>query len=276
MKSNSYKKFYESIDRENIYTVGSEASSHDFYVILIKFIEKYALREKKCLEIGSSKGIFQDLVNDYTGVDVAENLAIYYHKPFVVVSDAHLPFPDASFDALFTYAVHEHIPDLEMALEEIVRVLKPGGIILFAPAWHNRPWFAQGYAVRQYSDLAWKGKLIKFSIPFRDFFLIRWPRIILRRFYHLLQYVISPYNIPLRYKKLHANYEKFWQSDSDACNSLDPFDVIMWFKSRGIVCHGYQDIFQIIFVRTYALELEKPMDGIFSTDLLQVNSTYAI
>jgi len=253
------KQFYENVDRDNIYTVETDPDRHPFQGLLIEFIKKWNLINKKCLEIGSSKGLFQDLVDDYIGVDIAETLSRYYHKKFISVHGSELPFPDESFDAVFTYATHEHIPDLETALTEIVRVLRPGGVCLFAPAWHTRSWFAQGYQVRPYSELNLEEKLIKFSILFRDLMLFRGPIILLRRLSRLLKYQFSkPTPISLRFEQLSANYEKYWQSDSDACNSLDPFDVILWFKSRNFICHGYHNLLKIFFVRTYALELEKP------------------
>lgn len=259
MENNQIRDFYERIDREEDYTVESSAESHPFFPILRGFLEKWHLKEKRCLEIGSSKGLFQDLVTDYTGVDIAENLRTYYHKPYINVKDARLPFSDGAFDAIFTYATHEHIPDIETSLKEIVRVLKPGGVCLFAPAWHTRPWFARGYAVRSYSELSPREQLIKFSIPCRDFFLFRWTIVLLRRIYRLFIYAVSSHPVPLFYRKLAANYDRFWQSDSDACNSLDPFEIILWFRSRKIVCHGYEKLLRVLFVRTLALEIQKPL-----------------
>jgi SAM-dependent methyltransferase len=254
------KKFYEEIDRINIYTVESESTRHPFYNVLVEFINKWNLKDKKCLEIGSSKGLLQNLFNNYTGVDIAENLSVYYNKKYVVASGANLPFCDQSFDAIFSYATHEHIPDIEKALQEIVRVLKSGGVCLFAPAWHTRPWFAQGYKLRSYGDLTLSQKLVKFSIPLRDFVLIRWPLVFLRRFYRLWgQITHGKQATPLKYKKLRPNYEVYWQSDSDACNSIDPFDIILWFRSRGFICHGYKSLIKTLFVRTYALELQRPV-----------------
>jgi SAM-dependent methyltransferase len=39
----------------------------------------------------------------------------------------HLPFTDGYFDAVICSEVMEHIPDHRRALDELVRVLKPGG-----------------------------------------------------------------------------------------------------------------------------------------------------
>lgn len=253
------KDFYEHIDRDSTYTVERDCRQHPFYPLLVPFIDRWDLKQKKCLEIGSSKGLFQDLVDDYSGVDIAESLRNYYHKPFFVVSDARLPFPDNSFDAVFTYATHEHIPEIETALEEIRRVLKPGGVCLFAPAWHTRPWFAEGLAVRPFSDLTPSQKIRKFMIPFRDFVAIRGLSVFARRLARMAGYLASSTPLPLKYRKLEANYETFWQSDSDACNSLDPLDVIFWFRSRGFIAHGYETLLKILTVRTYGLVFQKPL-----------------
>jgi hypothetical protein len=43
-----------------------------------------------------------------------------------------LSFPDASFDAILTFDVLEHIPDHREALAECHRVLRPGGTVLFS------------------------------------------------------------------------------------------------------------------------------------------------
>ena len=64
-----------------------------------------------------------------------------------------LPFPDASFDKIICSEVLEHIPDYGQALNEIHRILKPGGTLAvsvprFWPEWvcwllsddyHNEP-----------------------------------------------------------------------------------------------------------------------------------------
>jgi SAM-dependent methyltransferase len=50
-----------------------------------------------------------------------------------VVSDAAaLPFEDASFDLVVGHAVLHHLPELERSFAEFRRVLRPGGVLLFA------------------------------------------------------------------------------------------------------------------------------------------------
>jgi SAM-dependent methyltransferase len=47
-----------------------------------------------------------------------------------------LPFPEASFDRIVCSEVLEHIPDLDAAIAELHRVLKPGGIMaVTVPTW---------------------------------------------------------------------------------------------------------------------------------------------
>ena len=43
----------------------------------------------------------------------------------------HLPYESASFDAVVCVDVLEHVEDLQKVLQEITRVLKPGGLFLY-------------------------------------------------------------------------------------------------------------------------------------------------
>jgi SAM-dependent methyltransferase len=43
-----------------------------------------------------------------------------------------LPFDDESFDFVFGHAVLHHLPDLDQAHREFLRVLRPGGLLWFA------------------------------------------------------------------------------------------------------------------------------------------------
>ncbi|HJV96940.1 MAG TPA: class I SAM-dependent methyltransferase, partial [Albitalea sp.] len=51
---------------------------------------------------------------------------------FVHCSSSALKLPDASVDLLFCHQTFHHLIDQEAAIREFFRVLKPGGVLLFA------------------------------------------------------------------------------------------------------------------------------------------------
>ncbi len=68
------------------------------------------------------------------------------------VADAEtLPFDDASFDIVIGHAVLHHIPDLDRAFAEILRVLRPGGRFVFA----GEPTRHGDYLARRLSRFTW-------------------------------------------------------------------------------------------------------------------------
>ena len=68
------------------------------------------------------------------------------------VADAEsIPYPDDSFDLVVGHAVLHHIPDVELALTEVLRVLKPGGRFVFA----GEPTRYGDFVARRLSRLTW-------------------------------------------------------------------------------------------------------------------------
>jgi SAM-dependent methyltransferase len=246
-------RFYDDQLRGSEYATPLRPDQHPYSPLVKRFVEDYQLAHKRCLEVGCGRGAFQDVVDDYTGLDISAEASRYLHKPFVRADATHQPFPDDEFDAVWSITVLEHVPEPEVALQEICRVIKSGGVVFMAPAWHTRSWFADGYPVRSYAQLSWKGKLIKLSIPIRDFTLYRYLRILLRRSLRLIQHLRRPGAMPLKYVRLRPNFERYWMSDSDAVNSLDPFDFILWFASRGHRCLSHPNRVRQLLVRDLAL-----------------------
>ena len=68
------------------------------------------------------------------------------------VADAEsLPYDDATFDLVVGHAVLHHIPDVELAMREVMRVLKPGGRFVFA----GEPTEKGDWVARRLSRLTW-------------------------------------------------------------------------------------------------------------------------
>jgi SAM-dependent methyltransferase len=68
----------------------------------------------------------------------------------VHVQPGVFPFPDGSFDAVFSTNVFEHVMDLDTVFKELFRVLRPGGVVLsrfgplfFSPQGYHLYWACQ-------------------------------------------------------------------------------------------------------------------------------------
>ncbi len=74
------------------------------------FAEKYGLSRdgsKRVLEVGAGTGYLQDVVPNYVGLDISPSAKRYFHKPFVEASATEMPFPDNTFDGLWSIWVLE-------------------------------------------------------------------------------------------------------------------------------------------------------------------------
>jgi SAM-dependent methyltransferase len=179
-------------------------------------------------------GYLQDVVENYVGLDISPTAARYYHKPFVQGSATELPFPDNDFDLAWTVWVLEHVPNPEQALLEMRRVVKDGGYLYLAPAWDCLASLGQGYPVRPFSDFDWRGKLTKAGMFALD--LPPYHRAVQLAIRGALATRQGGGPTKLHYRELAANYDHYWMPDSDAINSLDRYEVSLWFTSRGDEC----------------------------------------
>lgn len=212
------------------------APLEDKWPAVRQFVNDYGLADNaKCIEIGCGRGEHQDHARDYTGTDISATVEQFIKpgKKFKQCSATEIPFEDSTFDAAWTVWVIEHVPGPEKALEEIRRVLKPGGLLFLAPAWQCRSWAAEGYPVRPYSDFGLKGKLIKASVPLRNWIVWRAAFVFPKRFLRLIETTLNKGPTRFRYRTLEPNFEKYWMPDSDAINNMDPYEAITWFRSRG-------------------------------------------
>lgn len=250
--------FYERQYRGHEYA--ALVDSRPEALALEAFIKTCDLRSKRVLEIGCGRGAFKNLVERWVGLDLAATDAGGKGKPIVRASAIRLPFANDSFDGLWSITTLEHVPQPEAALEEIARVMKPGGVAYLAPAWHCRPWAADGYAVRPWSDFGWKGKLIKASIPLRNALWFRALTVLpTRTWREALFFLTGRRPTPFRYRALEANYHTYWCADSDACNSMDPHEMLLWFSSRGWSTPSHSTLLRRFLVRHDAVVVGKPL-----------------
>jgi len=224
----------ESVNSEYVKIAETFASGANATEAVAYFASLYGLKDKRVLDVGAGRGYLQDVVPDYTGLDISPSAARFFHKKFVHASATYMPFPDSEFDAAWSIRVLEHVPNPEAALREIRRVVKDGGLLLLSPAWDCRPWAADGYPVRPYSDFGPAGKLYKASLPVQEI-AANYARVPLR----LIRqgtWKVTGTPTALRYRRMKPNYDRYWMADSDAINILDRHEMAIWFASRGDEC----------------------------------------
>nr|NQU89951.1 class I SAM-dependent methyltransferase [Bacteroidota bacterium] len=113
---------------------------------IISVLEEFcsdSLGNMSLLDIGSSTGIITHYLSKEfkktTGIDIDVSAVQYANKEFkneslnFSVGDAmSLSFPDSIFDVVICAHVHEHVPDSKRLMDEVYRVLKPGGVCFFS------------------------------------------------------------------------------------------------------------------------------------------------
>lgn len=249
---------YQAFYGKNYYGFGPAAPpvqekappADDYAQGIAAFVKRYGLEKGRVLEVGAGRGSYQDIVENYVALEISEELRRHFRKPFVAASATAMPFNDGEFDAIWTINVLEHIPKPEQALVEMRRVLKDGGLLYLQAAWQCRSWAAEGYQVRPYADFDVKGKLIKASIPLRDSVAYRALYTFPIRLIRLGAHSVRDEPTEFRYNQLSPNYKTFWQPDSDAVNSIDPYEAVLWFQSRGDEILSYQGVLNAFFVST--------------------------
>lgn len=127
----------------------------------------------RVLENGCGVGIYLEHLTPHIGsifgleFDLERAKQAHHRAPFMINSAGEeLPFEPGSFDAILSHEVLEHVRDDRRCIEEMVRVLKPGGVILlFVP---NR-----GYPFETHG-IYWRGRYLFGNIPLVHYLPSRW------------------------------------------------------------------------------------------------------
>ncbi|PSB20265.1 SAM-dependent methyltransferase [filamentous cyanobacterium Phorm 46] len=86
----------------------------------------------------TATGITLSPVQANRAIERAKIAALESNVNFLVADALNMPFPDESFDLVWSLESGEHMPDKIKFLQECCRVLKPGGTLILA-TWCHRP-----------------------------------------------------------------------------------------------------------------------------------------
>lgn len=108
-------------------------------------------RKTRLLDIGCSTGILTRHYAEYfgrvIGIDIDDGAVEWarqnraaYNVSYQVGDSMKLPFLTGEFDLVTCTHIYEHVPDARRMLDEIHRVLRPGGLCFFAAENRLRVW----------------------------------------------------------------------------------------------------------------------------------------
>jgi len=108
-------------------------------------------RETRLLDIGCSTGIltrhYAEFFGKVVGVDIDDGAVEWarqnraaYNVSYKVGDSMELPFLTGDFELVTCTHIYEHVPDSQRMLDEIHRVLRPGGMCFFAAENRLRVW----------------------------------------------------------------------------------------------------------------------------------------
>jgi len=126
---------------------GSASKSYDVSARLQRFSGKHLMpwlpsQNDLCvLDLGSGTGFFTDLLassyKQVIGLDLSKEMLKFAKESrnkdiFWLEGDAHkIPLQDESIDFIYSNLVIQWCEPLDVAIKEMLRVLKPGGLIIF-------------------------------------------------------------------------------------------------------------------------------------------------
>jgi ubiquinone/menaquinone biosynthesis C-methylase UbiE len=130
---------------EAYYDKLSEVYDRDRAKGYFEFVNQFELntilphaKGNKVLEVGCGTGILLERVSKVAkravGIDLSNEMVKVAKARGLEAKKAFatkIPFKDNSFDIVFSFKTLSHVPNLELALSEMARVAKPGGLVVF-------------------------------------------------------------------------------------------------------------------------------------------------
>ena len=140
----------------------SHHQASKIYADYVQFVSTFIRPGSRVLDVGCGAGWSTDLFAergfDATGIDLNPGAFEPTERDRLRLTEGSgtdIPFPNATFDAAGAYACLEHVPEPARMLDEMVRVVRPGGCVfivgpnllglnnyvqaLFRHTWRHRP-----------------------------------------------------------------------------------------------------------------------------------------
>lgn len=142
-QTRGYQFDYSKIIPEAMYN--REAREKKAKTMLAVFRDYYNMDPKpfSLLDVGCSAGFISNYLSDYFGkvfgididepaIDFARNHFKQDNLMFAKIDSQKIKFAENTFDAVICAHIYEHVPDAQLLMSEIYRVLKTGGVCYFA------------------------------------------------------------------------------------------------------------------------------------------------
>lgn len=146
------EQLYDYYSKSNAYIEQMRTHSDDYFASYLELISNYTKGADRLLEVGCGSGASTYVIAsrfsflDCIGIDISKAAIEFASRNyrlknlrFEVGNAKSLNYPDSSFCIVTSFDCLEHIPDLEKALHELTRVVKPGGYLIIKGPNHMNP-----------------------------------------------------------------------------------------------------------------------------------------
>jgi SAM-dependent methyltransferase len=257
---------------DNVYEAAGIGSNDERSATLFAkaraFLKKYDVGPNAVvLEVGAGHGELRHVHPNWHGLEFSQvaiqqgNVRLGGSERLTQGDATRLAWADASVDALFSFSTFEHIPEIEKAIQEIMRVLRPGAAALLAPSWNCRPWTVRKLQQRPYAELGLREKVGKALIPLRENLLFR---LLLALPGRLKREALLLRGRPLRldYRALAPQWDLLTRypriSDDDAFVSIDAHAAMTYVVSRGFAVPSHPSALKRLLCRGEPIVIVKP------------------
>ena len=241
------QRLYAEFDGAVRPAFGNEAErAREYYRRYVNFVTEHLPKQPaRVLDIGCGAGwstlMMREAGHDAHGLDLYPSdrveVRAFADIPYTQGDAQHLPFADATFDAVAMYQVLEHVPEPELALREIMRVLRPGGrLVVVGPnllgAGPNLYW-----AVRHTLRCLKQGKLWETRTadmarhPGGNTMPEAWLQTL--RFVKQTAQKLTVERSPA-FLMREPDHRPPFHADNDACYFCNPMDLFNWAKATGL------------------------------------------